>query len=578
MTRLSDNMEKQAKLLSTKLLHNHRQVEVILNRSVLAWKVTEKSGKRSSGVTEGAHSHTVQVFEIVAVHKTEDDDTQTRKHQEKTKQHSQLNTYAFTVSYVRRTRQHRWRCSDVTFHCASRELCEQWIQVTNEQLLLLTNRPKSLLVYINPYGGKRRGKHIYEQKVAPMFRRAGISADVIVTERANHARDHLKTEANLDKYDGVVCVGGDGMFSEILHGLVSRTQMDHGVDQNQPDAELVPCSLRIGIIPAGSTDCICFATVGTNDPVTSALHIIVGDSQPIDVCSVHHDDIFLRYSVSLLGYGFYGDVLTDSERNRWLGPARYDLSGVKTFLSHNYYEGAVSFLPAADDSVGSPRDKLQCRSGCRICQHKSPSKASLTSEEEEEEEKSEGSSGWKVIHGKFIAINAANMSCACPRSPKGLSPSAHLADGTTDLILVRKCSRLDFFKHLLRHTNKDDQFDHSFVEVHRVRKFHFQPRHREPLSLEDLSEPLKKKTAFRPMCSAQTTCSYNTAHSSSWSCDGEILHHSAIQVSVQCQLIRLFARGIEEQQQQQQQQCVFEDPNTLWTPEPSTEMDRIFSY
>lgn len=36
--------------------------------------------------------------------------------------------------------------------------------------------------------------------------------------------------------------------------------------------------------------------------------------------------------------------------------------GVKTFLSHNYYEGTVSFLPAEDD-VGNPRDKLQCRSG-----------------------------------------------------------------------------------------------------------------------------------------------------------------------------------------------------------------------
>lgn len=47
----------------------------------------------------------------------------------------------------------------------------------------------------------------------------------------------------------------------------------------------------------------------------------------MDVCSVHHDDSFLRYSVSLLGYGFYGDVLMDSERNRRLGPARYDLAG-----------------------------------------------------------------------------------------------------------------------------------------------------------------------------------------------------------------------------------------------------------
>uniref|UniRef100_A0A8C7XL58 Ceramide kinase n=1 Tax=Oryzias sinensis TaxID=183150 RepID=A0A8C7XL58_9TELE len=409
--------------------------------------------------------------------------------------------FCFPVFYVKRTKNHQWRCNEATFSCSSAELCEQWIQVTREQLSLLTNRPKRLLVYINPFGGKRRGKRIYEEKVAPVFQQAGISADVIVTERANHARDHLTTEANLQQYDGVVCVGGDGMFSEILHGLVARTQNDNKVDQNRPGAELKPCMLRIGIIPAGSTDCICFATVGTNDPVTSALHIIIGDSQPMDVCSVHHNDVFLRYSVSLLGYGFYGDVLADSEKKRWLGPARYDLSGVKAFLCHNYYKGTVSFLPA-EDNLGHPRDKMQCRFG---------------------------SSSWKVICGKFIAINAANMSCACPRSPKGLSPSAHLADGTADLILVRKCSRLDFFRHLLRHTNTDDQFDHSFVEVHRVKKFHFEPLDPQPLLLENQSE-LPKKPGFCPMGSAQTTCIPSAAHSS-WNCDGEILHHAAIQVS-----------------------------------------------
>lgn len=50
----------------------------------------------------------------------------------------------------------------------------------------------------------------------------------------------------------IVCVGGDGMFSEVLHGLVGRTQRDAGVDQNQPRATLVPSPLRIGIIPAGT--------------------------------------------------------------------------------------------------------------------------------------------------------------------------------------------------------------------------------------------------------------------------------------------------------------------------------------
>lgn len=52
----------------------------------------------------------------------------------------------------------------------------------------------------------------------------------------------------------------------------------------------------------------------------------------MDVCSVHHNDVFLRYSVSLLGYGFYADVLTDSETKRWLGPVRYDLSGMRALV------------------------------------------------------------------------------------------------------------------------------------------------------------------------------------------------------------------------------------------------------
>lgn len=41
------------------------------------------------------------------------------------------------------------------------------------------------------------------------------------------------------------------MFSEIIHGLIWRTQLDNGIDLNCPEEALLPCSLRIGIIPAG---------------------------------------------------------------------------------------------------------------------------------------------------------------------------------------------------------------------------------------------------------------------------------------------------------------------------------------
>lgn len=42
---------------------------------------------------------------------------------------------------------------------------------------------------------------------------------------------------------------------------------------------------------------------------------------------MHHNSTLLRYFVSLLGYGFYGDIIKDSEKKRWMGLARYNFSG-----------------------------------------------------------------------------------------------------------------------------------------------------------------------------------------------------------------------------------------------------------
>ena len=50
---------------------------------------------------------------------------------------------------------------------------------------------------------------------------------------------------------------------------------------------LIRPNLRIGIIPAGSTDAVVFGTTGFNDPVTSALQIIVGESLSIDITTVN---------------------------------------------------------------------------------------------------------------------------------------------------------------------------------------------------------------------------------------------------------------------------------------------------
>ncbi|MEQ2295173.1 hypothetical protein AMECASPLE_011387 [Ameca splendens] len=276
-------------LLLSELCVRNVAYDVALSRFLLTWKRRVSSPMYRP--FRPSLSRSVPVSEIISVREEDEESGSRRKDDGSWKKIKDGDgtdcRKSFTVSYVERCRQHRWRCAEVTFTCTEGALCQTWVSSIREQLASISSRPRSLLVYINPYGGKRQAKHIFEQKVAPLFAQAGISTHVIVTDYANHARDHLRTDAEINKFDGVVCVGGDGMFSEIIHGLVWRTQIDCGVDPNCPDETLSPCSLRIGIIPAGSTDCICFATVGTNDPITSALHIIVGQSQSPSTAAHH---------------------------------------------------------------------------------------------------------------------------------------------------------------------------------------------------------------------------------------------------------------------------------------------------
>ncbi|CAL8323520.1 unnamed protein product [Merluccius merluccius] len=500
----------------------------------------------------------------------------------------------FTVFYVRRSSSGGsygllWRFSRTQFSCASRALRDQWTSYLRTALKTHSpSRPHRLLVFINPFGGKKKGRHIYHSLVAPLFELAGISSHVIVTERANQARDHL-LKKDLSGFDGVVCVGGDGMFSEVMHGLIGRTQQEAGLSENDPNVKLQPCNLHIGIIPAGSTDCVCFATVGVNDPVTSALHIIIGDSQPLDVCSAHHPTVPVHYSVSLLGYGFYGDVLAESERHRWMGPLRYDFSGAMVYLSSRSYAGVVHYLPA-DPLLSSPRDNIRCLSGCSVCTKSTerllphPTVSESVNSFHCSQYSSDSSEGeWVSVAGRFRCVSFTCMSSSCPRSPLGLSPSAHLADGTGDLILVRESHPLSFLKFLHRHTSTQDQFDLPFVEVHRVKAFRFSlPPGEEEDGCEDMERGATRQrenqdtqcvmdieTKSRTGSQQQLTergsgayrergdwrgkkalfcgpCCSETPSVSVWNCDGEILPFSEIQCRVHGQLVHLYARGIED--------------------------------
>lgn len=440
-----------------------------------------------------------------------------------------FNITALQLHYVQRGWKHRWKLRSTILQNANSMIVHHWITTIQDVINGFTHRPRRLLIFVNPFGGKKRAPKIYQKKVVPLFELAGIDTQVIETERANHAQDLLQ-EVSLIKLDGIVAVGGDGMVSELLNGLLLRTQKQYGIDCNDSQNVLCQPQLRVGIIPAGSTDAVAYSTTGTNDPVTAALHIIIGDSVSIDVCGVYHDRNLLRYCTTMLAYGYFGDTLIDSEQFRWLGPLRYDWAGFKKVLRNRAYEGELLFK-THPHSESSPRDKLRCRTGCKICERarEQPLSALLKDQENAPE-------SWHCLRGRFIGINNVTLPCMCGLTKEGLSPVAHLGDGCTDLVLIKKCSRLNYMRYLLRSAfHHDDPFALNFVRVFRVREFQFHP-----ICLDDVeaeapsSEQTRKSPSFQ-----QQPCS------SVWNCDGEIVEEPAINVKVFCQLVKLFARGIE---------------------------------
>ncbi|RZC74448.1 hypothetical protein C5167_049928 [Papaver somniferum] len=308
--------------------------------------------------------------------------------------------YRFAVHGFKRssTKRSLWVLATYTFGNADLPTCQKWVDKINSFINKEVGRPKRLLVFVHPLSGKGNGCMTWGT-VSPIFSRAKVKTKVIVTERAGHAFDVMTSLSSkeLNSYDGVVAVGGDGFFNEILNGLLSSrhkapyppspaevidsakssgsishpTETTSEISQEYKEqdpllsseaptrtgsgcdscttGESAPFPLpnerfRFGI-PSGSTDAIVICTTGARDPITSALQIILGKSVRLDIAQVVRwkttasstDAPSVRYAASFAGYGFYGDVIRESEKYRWMGPKRYDYAGTKekygTFIS-----------------------------------------------------------------------------------------------------------------------------------------------------------------------------------------------------------------------------------------------------
>ncbi|KAK3606167.1 hypothetical protein CHS0354_010801 [Potamilus streckersoni] len=326
-------------------------------------------------------------------------------------------TSQLTVQYIHKTGKSNLKISSICLK-GDTSVCNAWETKLQEYIKLVPHRPQRLLIIVNPESGKRKGLKIYKSQVEPIFKLARIETEVVVTERAGHAEEMMSSR-DLSGIDGLVLVGGDGIFHEVANGALRKIQKDSGIDIDNTYSSMKPLMIPVGMIPAGTGNGIAKEFFGCKDPEVAALAIVLGQSKPQSTFSVHANGKLLRYSIILLGYGFGADLAYEAEERRHLGTARYAYALTKLLVGNKQrcMDMEIEYLPEESPLV-----------------NKSESKDRLKED-------------WKKLEGRFSGIGTFciwnNLNISDPRI-------LHNKDKGAIVAVTKYTSRIQFINFLYR--------------------------------------------------------------------------------------------------------------------------------
>ncbi|KAK5644225.1 hypothetical protein RI129_008070 [Pyrocoelia pectoralis] len=201
---------------------------------------------------------------------------------------------------------------------------------------LATNEnPRHITILLNPNANRRKAVKEYEKYCAPILNVAGMYVDVIQTDAEGHAKTLME---NLEPTNAVIVAGGDGTLSEVITGLMRKS------DSNKVE-------LPIGLLPLGRTNTLGNILFPCGDRLQkvhsladASLAVIKEHLKPIDVMKIEvlQDEELqgkVIYAVSSVKWGAYRDAQARKDKYWYFGPLRnyatYIFSGYKSSLSWN---------------------------------------------------------------------------------------------------------------------------------------------------------------------------------------------------------------------------------------------------
>ncbi|XP_047069905.1 sphingosine kinase 1-like [Lolium rigidum] len=354
---------------------------------------------------------------------------------------------------------------EVVVEMESEEAAQRWGDAIGDRFAAL-GRPKRLLIIVNPYGGNKGGRKVFQTEVLPLIEAAGIHYIMQETTHRLHAQE-IAHSLDLQKYDGIICVSGDGILVEVVNGLLQRDDWSTAI------------KVPVGIVPAGTGNGMVQAllhSAGEPFSMSNAVFAIIrGHKRALDVTSVVQGKTRF-FSVMMLTWGLVADIDIESEKFRWMGSARIDFYSLLRVVNLRRYNGRILFVPAPGyERFGDPVEQTTSYKSdgasntmeegtsnvCNdvTCTYSGPSV-------------DEADLKWRSLNGPFVNAWISNIAFASEGVM--IAPQAQFADGYLDAAIIKDCPRSVALGLLLR--MKDGSYIESpYVEYFKVKALRIEP-------------------------------------------------------------------------------------------------------
>ncbi|KAK3125376.1 hypothetical protein QOZ80_7BG0604030 [Eleusine coracana subsp. coracana] len=359
----------------------------------------------------------------------------------------------------------RRRRGEVVMEMESEDAAARWGDAVRDRLSSF-GRPKRLFIIVNPYGGKRSGRSIFQTEVLPLIEAAGIIYTMQETKHRFHGQE-MSHSLDLRKYDGIICVSGDGVLVEVVNGLLQREDWETAI------------KVPLGIIPAGTGNGMAQSLLhaaGESFSISNAVFAIIrGHKRALDVTSVMQGKTRF-FSVLMLTWGLVADLDIESEKYRWMGSARLEFYFLVRVLNLRRYNGRVLFVPAPGyEEVGDP---VEASTSCQ------PNGATTSVDGDKANDTNGETCGyqgpsiqeadlqWRSLNGPFVSVWLGNVPFASEDAMA--APKAEFSDGYLDAAIIKDCPRWDVLGLMFQ--MKDGAYIESpYVEYFKVKAIRIEP-------------------------------------------------------------------------------------------------------